>query len=184
MSKALVYGIKKLSTTAEPVRMSDHGLAMIDLVHMHTHDGNSYHVTHSATIVAASNGYIYIVTPNTDIEQHLQAQVDCSLAGTWTVYINSKINASGTALTIYNNNRRSTNVSTTKIYHTPTISTSGNVFMSVTLGSSGGSQRLGGSSFNRNELILQKNAKYILRFLSAANGNAVTKNIDFYEEEE
>lgn len=149
----------------------------IKSAHKSVHDGNHYYYTDSIVLGSATSQDYLITTPDTAVRGHLVLNIKGSLST--DVFVHEGADRTGTTLqTVFNNDRNSVN--------TPDITchkgqsggtTDGTQILSDYFGVSGGDLVVGRES----ELILDQNAKYIVRVTSNAASNRITTRFDWYE---
>lgn len=159
-------------------------LITIDTVHHEVHEGEMFTVEHSASVTNTNSLDILFTIGN----KTAHTGISVSAGGQITGYLYEAPTASGgTALTIYNMNRTSSNVSEAIATHTPTVSATGSVALingRVLPGGATNQTRVGGSARTGAEWILKSNTKYLLRITNTSGGTIVINPvIEFYEEE-
>lgn len=167
-----------------PVSISP--IPMIELAHHRIHEGNHFFVHKiSLGINIASPKYYLIIPPpsaGTDtIEIHVIFEVVSDVGGTLILFENATIAANGTALTIINNNRRSTSTSQANVYEDPTVTTEGIEIFSERKGTTSTEVELGEFIRDDEEIIFHPNKKYLLKFTPLVDGANITIEINWYD---
>ena len=152
-----------------------------DIEHMEIHEGEHFFVTDiDIDIDAAGPKYWRITTPNSNTVMHFTFRVVSKDAAVIQLYENPTIDAAGTGLTIYNNNRNSSDTSTATVFKDTTITGEGTLLISERLAS--GVNGRGGGILNRaNEIILKANEDYNIKVTSDGDNNEATIVMQFYE---
>jgi hypothetical protein len=158
---------------------------IIDISHQAVHDGSSYSTEHEFTGVGAgaTAEMLIVVSANEALhfDYRLSAENDCRIE-----IFEAPTATPGTAKTIYNQNRSSTNTTDATITHTPTGVTAGStvIHRRIFFGSfsSGGVSANSGSSARAPEIILKKSTSYLVRLTNNA-GTAQDFHIElsYYE---
>jgi hypothetical protein len=162
----------------------------IDVSHQKIHEGNHFFIHKiSLGINIASPKYYLIVPPPTaivpsdTIEMHIIFEIGTDIGGTVKTFEGATITASGTELTIINNNRRSSTPSFAHIYEDPIIAPLGEGIQifeersgTVTAGT-----KIGESYRSEEEIILNPDKKYLIKFTPLADGANITAEINWYD---
>ena len=159
---------------------------MIELAHHRIHEGNHFFVHRiSLGINIASPKYYLIVPPPTagadTIEMHVIFEVDSDKGGTLILFEDATVSANGTALTIINNNRRSSSASDANIYEDPTVTVEGTSLFEDRKGTATTEAELGEFIRDEEEIIFHPDKKYLLKFTPLANGANITMEIYWYD---
>lgn len=152
----------------------------LDYAHYEIHEGNHYFVKKTASLAKAGTKDILIVTPDQDIYAHLIAGVEATSSSFLASFFEDvTATANGTLGGSRNRNRNAAENNTTIVYEDPTITATGNLLWSLSLGAG---RNVGGASRDNEEVILKKNTKYLLRItednVAATN---INWNLDWYE---
>lgn len=153
---------------------------IIDSSHQKVHDGDSYSAHIEFTAVGAGASVDILIEAGTDrmhFDYLLNAENDCRL-----LIYEAPTATPGTAVTVYNSNRASSNTTSATITHTPTGVTPGTTIIHTsilyTALLSGGISLLNGAGGPRSpELILNANTDYLMRITNNSGGA-----IDFFVE--
>lgn len=153
-------------------------LIAIDHVHHEIHDGDHYFAGLVATKGIAESLDLLIVTPNSAARAHFASSIRVTNIASAYLYEGVTASAAGTAMTEFNSNRNSSSTAGVVVTHTPTITDTGTLLMSVGLSDF---QNSAAESHDDDELVLKANTKYLVRVTSGANGNVITVKINWYE---
>ena len=164
---------------------STQSIQTVDYAHHEIHSGSSFFIHNSATIANNEVNTISFKTPNSTKQVHFTYEVSASGAGTFDLLESVTSVAGGTASTPLNRYRDSTTTSTVTAPlkgdttgADPVVPTGGTNIYSIELGAG---QRDGGEDRSTHELILKKNAIYLLRFTSTGAGNKTSLIANWYE---
>jgi hypothetical protein len=164
------------------VDTSTHALKVITYPHSEIHDGSHYFYDSHHDIAKAGVLNHLIVTPDTAKWANMEAAVG-STAGQVIVELfeGATVSALGDLETARNRNRNFPDASTTLVYETPTVTTTGELIDSSVYGAAK-VQGEGGGDRGNNEIILKQNTIYLFR-VTERNVLATTVNInlDWYE---
>lgn len=155
----------------------------IDVTHHHIHDGDHYtFVVIDTDVDIAAPKYIRITPPNTTTRIHFTGQVYVTASSLIELFENPTINAAGSVVTIYNNDRNSVNSATATAFEDTTTTNDGT---RIDAGRAGGSARpnfrIGGETARRNEWILKQNEDYLIKITPDADNTEVVISITWYE---
>jgi len=158
-------------------------LIQIDNVHHAIHDGEHFQAcVFDGDVDIGSPKYIRITTPDTTVEQHIIIDVSADGGFLFELYENPTINAAGSAVSIHNNNRRSTNTSTSNVYEDTTTQAPNNDGTRLCGGYSGGEKKKAtAEAGSRTEWILKRNEDYIVKITSDADNTRIMVNLAWYE---
>jgi len=164
----------------------DNARIAIDLVHHEIHEGNYYSATVIDTDVdTAAPKYVRITAPNTAARIHFTGMVYATAAGLVEFYENPTLNAAGTAVTIFNNDRNSIKTATATVFYDTTTQAPNNDGTRIDAGRVGGAARpnfrIGGETARRNEWILKQAEDYILKFTPDADNTEFITVLSWYE---
>lgn len=163
---------------------SEKYLVGISLPHHKVHEGIHYSFSDVDTDVDISGPkYWRLTTPDNDIEFHITIGIAASAGVTVELFENPTISGAGTALSIYNNDRRSGNTTTATAFYDSTTSADGTLIYTTKVGSAGPGvvQRIGGNTRNEAEWILKHNEDYLVKVTADADNTEVILNVEFYE---
>jgi len=161
------------------------GAALVmDTVHHEVHEGEMFHAEH--TNASVSNGASVDVLLVTGAkEAHSTWEVFAGGLVAVTLY-EAAVATAGTALTVYNMNRRSIKAPVATLSHTPTGITTGSVTLvngRILPGGNSPQTRVGGGIRSGAEWILLPSTKYLMR-VTNGSGAAIAINVvlEWYEE--
>lgn len=155
----------------------------IDNLNEEIHKGNRYTCLFLETIASTAGTSIIALTTNSEKELHLVFSLESDKAGEWQLSEGAVVSA-GTAITAYNNDRKSTNTCDCVIVANPTVATVGTILGYHIIGSTtGGASKSGGSAVANNEWIAKQNTTYLLKFTAAAPSAKTVQGLYFYEGE-
>lgn len=155
-------------------------LVTIDSIHNSVHSGKVYSSSEFFNMTTTATHNHLINTPDTASSIIIHAFFDHSSPNgifSFSLYESPEVTTS-TALPLYNNNRNSSNTTAVKLFETSSVSTTGTLLCSESIGSGskGGSTGTGISSF-----ILKQNASYLVQFIAYTASLTVNHNFIFYE---
>ena len=128
-------------------------------------------------MVTLGSGAKHIVTIQTSsTPPHMIWKVKSSAQGTIALY-EVAVSSGGTALTVNNHNRLSSNVSDITFVQSSTVTTTGTTIAGEVIGSG---QQGGGEVRSENEWILKTDTKYAFFILSTAASNEISYMFSFY----
>jgi uncharacterized protein YoxC len=160
----------------------DEGLQIIDFVHEQIHHSKTFSVLFSVTKNNAQTADLIITTPN-DLTKEFHAEFFFSTSGPGTISLYEDTNITGgSAVTIFNRNRRSLSTSTATSVHTPTVNAVGTLLNQELIGATGlGNSKFGGSGATRYEWLLKNNSNHLFRMSSTSDNNIISLSVVFYE---
>jgi len=174
-------------TETVPVRAdsSTHNIISLDQAHHEAHDGELFSYSgYDLDLDSGETIEVVLVTPNTDIEQHILYTVGGALQTVVQAY-EGCTHTIGSTYEAYNHNRRSSNTTTLTLAAVATDGSDGTLIYSTGFGTATGvgATRVtgGGSARGDNEWILKKNTKYLFRITSQTDNNSVNFNLSWYE---
>jgi len=151
--------------------------------HHEIHCGDSYVSTRVADVGNGATDELLIIVPNetgTGQDQklyHLVVEGICESEGEWELFESPTVSNNGTALSVLNRNRNSTNTDYLGIYHTPTTSADGTSLEKIHVGSGKG---IGGEG-RTDEWVLKNNTIYLARFTNfTTSSNHATWRLNYY----
>jgi len=166
----------------------------IEYEHYTIHNSFHYFYTDAFSLNATTDANIkefLIVTPTHVAGAafapgcHLHFEAEGSIITQFDLYEDCTRTAATTdAVTTFNNNRNSTDSAQLKVY-TPVISTTdtadGTLLYTFKGGTSTAQFRAGDSGDSAQEIVLKKNAKYLMRFTSSSASNLCDLYLNWYE---
>ncbi len=154
-------------------------LIIIDYEHHEIHAGSSFTVIESTELGNGATFDVLIQTPDTTKWAHLVWEIEHELETQFQFYSDTVYTDNGTAINAFNRDANSSKVSTTLVYHTPTIGGVGNLTATIV---SGSGKKSGGGDRLANEFILKQDCAYLIRITNlTANNNWQTVKLNWYE---
>lgn len=158
----------------------------IDEVHERIHEGLHFTASQYLSLAAASAMNVLITTPATG-KYHFISEVVTDAVATITFSKNPNATASGaTAITAYNNNENSSNVSTLTHVYEGAYTSSGSIMETFLAGSSSGNgankATIGETIGGRNEWILAPSTNYLIRTVAGAATCQTVVRMYYYRE--
>lgn len=144
------------------------------------YDGDKY--TYLDYRVVGSSAYsIVTITPGILKETTVEVSLETTKPGLWRMSEGATVSGA-TAVTVFNNNRKSLKVYDSVIKTGGDIVTVGTIIGYHVVGSlTGGASKSGGSSSTRNAWILKPSITYMFSFLSDSADNSVVQGVYFTE---
>jgi len=116
------------------------------------------------------------------VEEHIIIDVSADGGFLFELYENPTINAAGSAVTIHNSNRRSTNTSVCNAYEDTTTQAPNNDGTLLCGGYSGGEKKKAtAEAGSRTEWILKRNEDYLVKITPDADNTSIMVNMAWYE---
>jgi hypothetical protein len=152
----------------------------VDEIHYLTDSGLYFFFQDYATGIGnGSSRDILVITANNGKGIHCRFNF-ATLGGTYNLYESPTTTANGTAISVLNRNRTSSNVASLAAYSVPTVTAVGTLLATCLLGSTSRSSTA--DYLNSNEqMILKPNTKYLIRFNSTSGSNISVAGLNFYE---
>ena len=163
-----------------------HALEFVNYSHHEVHAGNHYYVTYPFTLAATSDSQEFILTtPNTTSWAHMVWDLSGSAITEVWVYEDSAVTSTD-AISVFNNNRNSTNTADVALYRgsTSTVSSTdaaGTLIWHQKSGASSNQSRTSMQTGNDEELILKQNGNYRIRFETGTATNLCSLKLEWYE---
>ena len=155
-------------------------VATIEWEHYQIHAGNTFTVLEVTDLGNGAVRDILGVTPDTTEWAHLVWEIEHELETSIQFYQDTTYSDNGTAISSINRNGNSTNIATTLVYHSPTITNVGTLIGTIQQGSG---KKAGGSDRLANEFILKQNTAYLIRITNlTANNNLIFMKLNWYEQ--
>lgn len=156
-------------------------LVAIEIEHHKVHEEVFYFVSDIDTDVdTAPPKYWHIKTPDSSIRFHVKVNIETDTGGLVELFENPTTTDDGVALTPYNADRNSSNVSSVEFYRDPTVGADGTRLQVARIGA-GRDKKLGGVARPGSEWILKQNEQYLIKITPDADNAEVTINIEGYE---
>lgn len=154
-------------------------IVTIEYEHYQIHRGNTFTVLEVTDLGNMAIRDILVVSPNSTQWAHLVWEIEHELETSIHFYRNTTYTDNGTPILSFNRNGNSTNVATTLVYHTPTVTDNGTLVGTI---QQGNGKKAGGSDRLANEFILKQNTAYLIRISNlTANNNLVFMKLNWYE---
>ena len=155
-------------------------IATIEWEHYQIHEGKTFTVLEVTDLGNGAVRDILGVTPDTTEWAHLVWEIEHELETSIQFYQDTTYSDNGTAISSINRNGNSTNIATTLVYHSPTITNVGTLIGTIQQGSG---KKAGGSDRLANEFILKQNTAYLIRITNlTANNNLIFMKLNWYEQ--
>lgn len=163
------------------VNDNSHGLVTMDVFHHNIHEGNAYITGHYfSSINNGDNADVLIV--NGKHECNIEATATCQGDMLIFLYKNTIVTSNGTAVDVMNLNDNSVKQADALFYHTPTISSVGEMWhpQSYIPGGKQGSFS-GADSSERHEFVLKRGGSYLIRAQNqSGTPSKMSIDIQFY----
>ena len=174
---------------------STRALPTIEYEHYSIHNGFHFFYTDKFTLDASTDAIKeYLLVTPTHVAGaalapgvHLHFEAEGSIITQFDIFEDTTrvpATTDATALTTFNSNRNSTETAKMLIYSpvaTTTDTADGTNLYTFKGGTSTNQSRTGDSSDSAQEIILKKNAKYLIRFTSSSAGNLCDLYLNWYE---
>lgn len=178
-----LYAYDGESGDYKPVKLDASGdIITIGVSHHKIHAGLLWYTGYTNLTLAgfASNDVLLVTSDKT---AHLRVMVQLNDKGIFYLYEGTTVSNEGTALSVVNANRTSSNTPDLAAYHTPTITDLGTILGAELIIGGGSGQNAIGSSVTSNDdlLILAPNTNYLLRLTNRGSETESNLFIGFYE---
>ncbi len=177
-------------TTADNIAAVDSissAQTIIDIEHARIHAGIHFNITDIDTDTDISGPKYWRVTaPDTAVRMHFVFEIAATLPVLMELYENPTVNAAGTGLTAYNNDRNSATAATLVVAKDATSSGDGTLIFntyigSETIGSGGNAAGQSGGIERVREFILKQNEDYFIKVTAFIDNTNMTLNVSWYE---
>lgn len=169
------------------------GLVDIDPSHLAIHESRHYTASRVVDVAGAGTAlYLIACLSTATVGVHFAMNLITELEAQIDIYEGTTVSANGTAVNIFNRNRKSgtnpTGSGMVSIFHTPTVTADGTLIYTSHAGTqTGPGNQGGGSGFNTrgdSELILKDSTLYLVRITNAhaTNANQVAIDFEWYEQ--
>lgn len=185
MSNVLLVGKLVSDRTQTKELYVDGSSELIFITHEHSkvHQGKLFTGGYYNASVANGNSIELLIQTSTP-QVHLYLKSAAGGDSTFSIFEGGSINAAGTAVTAYNNNRASANTYLCTLTHTPNMSAYGTQLNDIEYepGGTGGTAPGAVEQISTEQLVLAPSTNYVLR-LTNTSGVAQPLNIrlGFYE---
>jgi len=159
-------------------------LNAIDIVHHEIHEGEFFSVSFKTADAGpiADNATLAFALTTTTKYVHVQAVGTCGGDAEIEFYEGSAITG-GTATTVYNHKRYSSNTSTVTVVRDPTVNTAGTLLENFFLPGGTGPQAVGSVGNQRQEWILKLATIYVVRLTNRSGSTQpASLMVPWYEE--
>lgn len=157
----------------------------IDIAHHRIHEGNHFVVHKVSTGIVAPKYFLIIPPPplivRDIVEMHLIFEIDSDMGGTLEFFEDPIITSNGTALTVINNNRRSSTTSQVEVFEDPIVASDGNSLFQERKGTVTTEAILGEFERDDEEFILDPTSVYIMKFTPLGAGANITMELNWYD---
>lgn len=159
-----------------------HVIPSMSYEHYTVHNGFHYFFTDKFVLASAAIKEYLLHTPETPAV-HMHFVFDGSAITQFDIYEDSAfVGTTDNLHTTFNSNRLSSNVSGMKIYTSPTTDADeGTLIKTFKGGSAQGGSRQGETQNSAEELVLKKDAKYLVRYTSGTADNLCDIYLSWYE---
>lgn len=163
---------------------SSFALITIPIEHQRTHEGRMFTGgklwDSSAKIADGASAEILLTSP-ANLSPHFMVEAECGGAAEFYLFENT-VATGGTAVPIYNRNRRSTTVSGCTLVHTPTVSDAGTQLDQSYIPGGAGHKSGGAAGGFSGEYILKLATSYLVRIKNVSgSAQPVHINVWMYE---
>jgi hypothetical protein len=181
----VIYGWRSSDNTAQPIRLdkATNTLQTIDYAHHEVHAGSHFfYSNYDSDVDTGAPKYYRLTTPNTTTWIHLTLILYSEGIGTWELFENPTVNASGTTATVFNSDRNSATAAGLVVAYDATSTADGTLLKTWRTGSgTNAPTRIGSTTDRDEEIILKQNEDYFIKFTPDAD-NAKTKlELGWYE---
>jgi hypothetical protein len=156
---------------------STNSLQTVDYEHHKIHSGSHFFVE---GYMSFSNGQVVdftFITPNTTEWTHMTFKIEGTAALSVEIHEGATVDAAGSAVTAYNNNRNSAHATTLTIRTGDTFTDEGTM---IAASYAGANKTIGVVGRSR-EIILDQNSTYIFRITNETSANLISWLAEWYE---
>lgn len=166
--------------------INDYDEALITIEHNHyeVHKGLMFTAFESFSSVADEGTAEILIVCSANTQPHINFLIYADGKNELDLYEQPTVTENGTDVSAVNMNRTSNNINKTNIYHTPTITSDGNLLLNlIGPGGSTSKTRIGGELKTMTEFVLKEGYTYLLRITNKSGANAdINFRTEFYEE--
>lgn len=161
-----------------------HEIISISHEHSKVHQGKFFSTGYYVNPIAASGVVEILIHTHASYTMHLYTHVSCGGDAEARIFEAPTVSAAGTALTVTNNNRTSSNTPNATITHTPTTTADGTQLDATTYvpGGTGGNAVGAMADASEEQFVLAPDTYYLIRL---TNISGVTQpghiHLNFYE---
>jgi len=154
----------------------------IDPIHHLIHEGKFFG-THMYDIAVSNNGKLEMYIATGSSPMHVRVTGIAGGFGTLEIFEGSTVSSTGSALTIANRNRLSSNTPDCTVYSGPTVTGDGTtIYRTLTTGGTGPQSTGGVSGSGYEEYIFNPSEVYLVRITNmAGNNQPLSLELNFYE---
>jgi hypothetical protein len=160
------------------------GVNVLEYEHHEVHAGSHFYNVNFFVLGNNENYDIAFKTADTKKWVHFVENISGTSQTEFRIYEGATVTG-GTPLTIFNNDRNSSNISESTLVHTPTVNELGALIYPMSSGLAGNppsrAQATDGITTRSRELILKQNTTYLIRLTSKQAGNIVGYEMEWYE---
>ena len=161
----------------------DGGIPILDYSHKEIHSGKHFYFTEYFALNSGEDREYLLTTADSDSTPHFKGIIAGTFITTVDLYEGTSLTG-GTPITVFNNNRNSSNTAGMTVAHTPSGSGDGTKIYTYKFGNGSTPQTsTGGFVEPDQEIVLKKNTKYLLRVTSGTNANSLSVDMYWYEHE-
>jgi len=155
----------------------------IDIVHKRVHEGRYFSGGYYNGTVADGASVNLLIQSSSTQATHTKFTGSASGDCTFYIYEGTTFSAAGTAITVSNHNRTSSNVFSGTVTHTPTITADGTQLDGIGFIAGGTKSSGSGGDFGfGNEFLLNASTNYLVRITNNSGGTAkVNIHIEAYQ---
>ena len=184
VTNSVQYG--RISNDAvRPVQLDDatHVTTTIEYEHHEIHGGSHFFICGEVTLGDGGTKDFQITTPNSAKWLHMTFQYESTQEILLQIYEDANVDADGTDVTAYNNNRNSTNTTEVSLLqYDGTVNTAGTAIFSSRSGVAGNVNKARqGFGERSREIILKQNTTYRFLFTSGGADNNFSYCGEWYE---
>ena len=176
-----------VDSAGSALKTDDEELVTIDKVHYEIHEGEHYTaIVADGDVDIASPKYISLTAPNTATRIHLFFTVSADNGFLLQLYENPTLNAAGSAVAAYNNDRNSVNAATLVLKEDCTTQAPNNdgtlIMAQYAGGGTNPAARSSGTGASRSEWILAQAEEYIIKITTSVDNSKANALFEWYEE--
>lgn len=178
-------GIDADGDPAQPLLVNDGNQVTITRPHWEVHHGEMFTAAKRLAGVDNGNSVDFLVVTGASLVPHAVVTIGVSAMCWADIYPLPTVTDDGTEITAFNNNGASSESSTTKVYHTPSLSDTGDVALEIIVPGGTKSNAVGSIARPTSEFILPASSKWLFRATSKAGVGAsadIGFFMEFYEE--
>ncbi len=166
------------------IKTSLNSLRSIEHEHAEVHEGHMW--SYVSSVTASTSGYKWLITVPASSEGyvHINFVANCITSAKFELFETSPSSTTGSALTILNNYRPSTETSKVTLRGGVTTSTSGlSRIYFMTVGANNNKTRVGGEIKQGSEYVLKPATNYLWKATPLSSAALVTFGFEYYIDE-